>query len=254
MMVGEQPGFDEDLAGPAFCRAHRSGCGRVLDKAIQEADLDRRRVFVTNAVKHFKFEPPGKRGLHKRPNAYEIERCRWWLDQERTIVKPAIIVALGATAARSLFGRTVTIAKVRGEIVAAEAGRILVTIHPSYLLRIKDEHDKAEAYRGSSRICGCASARSPREAKTVAPRHRRKGPATPACVGRAPFRHSRRPVRPRRKNHRQAARHAGPVQALLLARPAADRAAIPISAGPHHPCSLSPRWGVTATPQWPPRL
>ena len=144
MMVGEQPGNDEDLAGRPFV----GPAGRVLDKAIQEAGLDRRQVFVTNAVKHFKFEPRGKRRLHKRPNAYEIERCRWWLDQERTIVKPAIIVALGVTAARSLFGRAVTIAKVRGEIVAAEAGRILVTIHPSYLLRIRDEHDKAQAYRG----------------------------------------------------------------------------------------------------------
>ncbi len=144
MFVGEQPGNDEDLAGKPFV----GPAGRVLDRAIHDAKLDRTTIFVTNAVKHFKFEPRGKRRLHKRPNAYEIERCRWWLDIERAIVKPELIVALGATAARSLFGRPVTIGKMRGNIVDGEDGtRLLVTIHPSYLLRIEDERDKAAEYR-----------------------------------------------------------------------------------------------------------
>ncbi len=144
MFVGEQPGNDEDLAGKPFV----GPAGRVLDRAIHDAKLDRTTIFVTNAVKHFKFEPRGKRRLHKRPNAYEIERCRWWLDIERAIVKPELIVALGATAARSLFGRPVTISKMRGNIVDGEDGaRLLVTIHPSYLLRIEDERDKAAEYR-----------------------------------------------------------------------------------------------------------
>jgi DNA polymerase len=106
----------------------RKSCSR---SAIAEAGLDRKTIFVTNAVKHFKFEPRGKRRLHKRPNAYEIERCRWWLEIEHKIVKPQLIVALGATAARSLIGRAVT---------------LLVSIHPSALLRIKDSKDKAMHY------------------------------------------------------------------------------------------------------------
>src|SRR5438270_119407 len=109
MMVGEQPGNDEDLAGHPFV----GPAGKMLDRAIDDAGLDRGKIFVTNAVKHFKFEPRGKRRLHKRPNAYEVERCRWWNDLEIAIVKPKLIVALGATAARSLMGRTVTISKVR---------------------------------------------------------------------------------------------------------------------------------------------
>src|SRR6266508_6810932 len=113
MLVGEQPGNDEDLAGKPFV----GPAGRVLDRALADAGFDRQEVFVTNAVKHFKFELRGKRRLHKRPNAYEIERCRWWLDLERAIVKPELVVALGATAARSLLNRTVTISKIRGEVL-----------------------------------------------------------------------------------------------------------------------------------------
>jgi len=143
MMVGEQPGNDEDLAGHPFV----GPAGKMLDRAIDDADLDRGEIFVTNAVKHFKFEPRGKRRLHKRPNAYEIERCRWWNDLEIAIVKPKLIVALGATAARSLMGRTVTISKVRGEIISREDGaKLMVTIHPSALLRIEDHEDKARQY------------------------------------------------------------------------------------------------------------
>src|SRR5712671_6071880 len=143
MMVGEQPGNDEDLAGHPFV----GPAGRMLDRAIAEAGLDRKAIFVTNAVKHFKFEQRGKRRLHKRPNSYEIERCQWWLQQERAIVRPAVIVALGATAARSLFGRVVTIGKLRGRMqVLADGTPAFVTIHPSYLLRIQEEADKRREY------------------------------------------------------------------------------------------------------------
>jgi DNA polymerase len=153
MMVGEQPGNDEDLKGHPFV----GPAGRMLDRAMADAGLDRKTVFVTNAVKHFKFEPRGKRRLHKRPNAYEIERCRWWNEIERKLVKPDLIVALGATAARSLTGRNVTITKVRGELMALkDGGRLVITVHPSSLLRIEDEKDKALRYGefvGDLKVC-----------------------------------------------------------------------------------------------------
>jgi uracil-DNA glycosylase family protein len=143
MLVGEQPGDKEDLAGTPFV----GPAGRVLDHALADAGIPRDETFVTNAVKHFKFEPRGKRRLHKKPNAYEIERCKWWLEQERAIVQPQLVVALGATAARSLTARQVAIGKVRGEVYAlADGTQLLVTIHPSALLRIQDETDKREAY------------------------------------------------------------------------------------------------------------
>src|SRR3989442_11188366 len=144
MLVGEQPGDKEDLSGKPFV----GPAGRVLDRALAEAGIPRTEVFVTNAVKHFKHEMRGKRRLHKRPNAYEIARCKWWLDLERRIVKPEVVVALGATAARSLTGRAVTIAKVRGAPIDLNDGaRLVVTIHPSALLRIEDEADKRAKYR-----------------------------------------------------------------------------------------------------------
>jgi uracil-DNA glycosylase len=144
MLVGEQPGDKEDLAGEPFV----GPAGRILDQALADAGISRNETFVTNAVKHFKFEMRGKRRLHKRPNAYEIERCKWWNDLERLIVKPDVVVALGATAARSLLGRVITISKVRGEPIDMEDGsRLVVTIHPSALLRIDDEAEKRERYR-----------------------------------------------------------------------------------------------------------
>jgi DNA polymerase len=144
MLVGEQPGDKEDIAGKPFV----GPAGRMLDEALEEAGIPRDEVFVTNAVKHFKHEMRGKRRLHKRPNAYEIERCKIWLEVERTIVRPAGIVALGATAARSLLGRPVTITKVRGApLQLADGTAALVTIHPSLLLRIEDRADKAREYR-----------------------------------------------------------------------------------------------------------
>jgi uracil-DNA glycosylase family protein len=142
MMVGEQPGDHEDIAGRPFI----GPAGRVLDRALAEAGIDRREVFVTNAVKHFEFEARGKRRLRRKPNAYEIDRCRWWSNLERQIVHPALVIALGATAARSLLGRTVAISKVRGSVLAVNDMRLLITIHPSYLLRIEDEAVKTREY------------------------------------------------------------------------------------------------------------
>src|SRR6195256_4883830 len=145
MMVGEQPGNDEDLAGQPFV----GPAGRMLDRAIAEAGLDRKAIFITNAVKHFKFEQRGKRRLHKRPNAYEIDRCKWWNDIERALVKPRLVVALGTTAARSLTGKTVTIGKLRGEVLPLDEERkLVVTIHPSALLRIRDSDDKKREFSG----------------------------------------------------------------------------------------------------------
>ena len=143
MLVGEQPGDQEDIAGAPFV----GPAGRVLDRALTAAGVSRDEVFVTNAVKHFKHEMRGKRRLHKRPNAYEIERCRWRLEQERAIIRPAGIVALGATAARSLLGRVVSISRTRGEPHKLADGTLaFVTIHPSFLLRIKDAADKEREY------------------------------------------------------------------------------------------------------------
>jgi uracil-DNA glycosylase len=144
MLVGEQPGDQEDLAGKPFV----GPAGRILDQALAAAGIARGKAFVTNAVKHFKFEQRGKRRLHKRPNAYEIERCRWWFEQERALVRPVAIVALGATAARSIFKRVVTISSMRGKAhQLADGAAAFVTIHPSFLLRIQDHADKEREYR-----------------------------------------------------------------------------------------------------------
>lgn len=135
MFVGEQPGDQEDLAGRPFV----GPAGKVFDAAIEQAGIERSRVYVTNAVKHFKFVPRGKKRLHQRPNAGEVIACRFWLDLERKLVAPRIIVALGATAAQSLLGKSVTIAKLRGAPIEMEDGTVLfVTVHPSYLLRMPD--------------------------------------------------------------------------------------------------------------------
>jgi uracil-DNA glycosylase len=143
MLIGEQPGNDEDLDGHPFV----GPAGRVLDKALQEAGIDRKQVFVSNAVKHFKHEMRGKRRLHKRPDPGEIEACRWWSKIERALVKPKLVVALGATAARSVLERVITINKVRGRVLPVpEGGNALVTIHPSYLLRLQEERDKEREY------------------------------------------------------------------------------------------------------------
>jgi uracil-DNA glycosylase len=144
MLVGEQPGDQEDLAGRPFV----GPAGRILDRALADAGINRRDLFVTNAVKHFKHTMRGKRRLHKRPSVYEIERCKWWLDQERLILRPEVIVALGATAARGVLGKTVTIAAVRGKPMTVSDGeQAIVTVHPSSLLRIDDDTDRKAAYQ-----------------------------------------------------------------------------------------------------------
>ena len=140
MFVGEQPGDQEDLAGKPFV----GPAGKVLDAAVEKVGIDRSRVYVTNAVKHFKFEPRGKRRIHQKPDGGEITACRFWLNLEIEFVKPKVIVALGATAAQSLLGRTATISKLRGAPITMDDGTTLyVTNHPSYLLRIPDREKQA---------------------------------------------------------------------------------------------------------------
>jgi uracil-DNA glycosylase family protein len=144
-MVGEQPGDEEDRAGRPFV----GPAGRMLDRALVEAGIERAQVYVTNAVKHFKNEPRGKRRLHKRPNQYEIERCRWWLDLELAAVRPKLVVALGVTAASALMGRNVVLARERGRLLQVGDGQpVMATVHPSAILRAPDEEGRREAYRG----------------------------------------------------------------------------------------------------------
>jgi probable DNA metabolism protein len=141
--VGEQPGDQEDLAGKPFV----GPAGQMFDRALGDANIDRTRVYVTNAVKHFKFEQRGKRRIHDKPNAGEIAACRWWIDQERALIRPRVTLVLGATAARSLLGRTITISKERGRAIdLGEGGVGWVTVHPSYLLRLPDKAAAEEEY------------------------------------------------------------------------------------------------------------
>jgi len=141
MFVGEQPGDQEDLAGRPFV----GPAGQLFDAALEKAGIDRPTVYVTNAVKHFKFVQKGKKRIHNKPDAGEVEACRWWIEHERELIRPAITVALGATAARSLVGKTVTISKVRGEpLKLADGSECWVTVHPSFLLRIPDEARRHE--------------------------------------------------------------------------------------------------------------
>lgn len=135
MIVGEQPGDQEDLMGLPFV----GPAGRVLDAALVEAGIDRAGTYLTNAVKHFKHEPRGKRRLHKTPNAGEVQACRWWLDQERRLVRPRLILALGATAGLALLGRKPAIQSERGKIIRTPDGaQVLLTVHPAYILRLPD--------------------------------------------------------------------------------------------------------------------
>jgi uracil-DNA glycosylase family protein len=140
MLVGEQPGDREDVAGRPFV----GPAGAMLDKALAEAGIDRERVFVTNVVKHFKWKPSGKRRLHERPNQAEIRACRPWLDLEREIVRPELLVALGATAAQALIGRDFRITEQRGEVMPSNDGGlpILATFHPSAILRARTPEDR----------------------------------------------------------------------------------------------------------------
>jgi DNA polymerase len=136
MVVGEQPGDEEDLAGKPFV----GPSGQLLDRYMEQAGIDRRQVYVTNAVKHFKFVWRGKRRLHQSPTSGEIDTCRFWLDGERAVVQPQLILALGASAARGVIGKSVTISKSRGHPIPLDNGAdAWITAHPSYLLRLKDE-------------------------------------------------------------------------------------------------------------------
>ncbi len=155
MMVGEQPGDQEDLAGRPFV----GPAGQMLDRAIAEAGIDRSLVYITNAVKHFKFEPRGKRRIHATPDRMEIDACRFWLDQERELLKPAVTILLGASAARAVLGRAVTISRERGRPLPLAHGQAMVTVHPSYLLRLPDEDSRTREYanfvsdlRGAARL------------------------------------------------------------------------------------------------------
>ena len=139
MLIGEQPGDQEDLAGRPFV----GPAGQLLDRALDEAGIDRASVYVTNVVKHFKWEPRGKRRIHEKPNASEIAACRPWLDAEIQLVKPRAIVCLGATAAQALLGRQFKVTAHRGELVSSSlAPRVLATVHPSSLLRAPDEETR----------------------------------------------------------------------------------------------------------------
>jgi DNA polymerase len=143
MIVGEQPGDQEDLAGRPFV----GPAGQLLDKALAEAGIDRSRAWVTNAVKHFKYQQRGPRRIHESPDAGEIQACRWWLDQERALLKPGLVLMLGASAARALLGRAVTVGRERGKPLSLPDGApAWLTVHPSYLLRIENEATRRAEY------------------------------------------------------------------------------------------------------------
>jgi uracil-DNA glycosylase family protein len=144
MFVGEQPGDHEDVAGKPFV----GPAGKIMDRALAEAGIDRKEVYVTNAVKHFKWEPRGKRRLHKKPNSREIAACRPWLEAEVRIVRPTLVVAMGATAAQTILGPTFRVTRERGKILSSKlAPKILATVHPSSLLRQPDEESRHREYK-----------------------------------------------------------------------------------------------------------
>jgi DNA polymerase len=144
MLVGEQPGDKEDLAGKPFV----GPAGQMLDRALEEAGIDRKKVYVTNAVKHFKFVPRGKIRLHQKPNTPEIKACRQWYEHELATIKPDLVVAMGATAAQCVFNKIMPINRNRGHLIdLVEGAKALVTVHPSYLLRLPDAEAKAREYQ-----------------------------------------------------------------------------------------------------------
>eukprot|EP01037_Dinobryon_pediforme_P012868 gene12868-12968_t len=142
MLIGEQAGDQEDLAGRPFV----GPAGQLLDRALHEAGLDRAALYVTNAVKHFKFTPNGKRRIHAKPDSSEIEACRWWLDRERTEIAPKVTILLGATAGRAVLGRAVAVMKERGKPIPLPSGTAIQTVHPSFLLRLPDADAKEQEY------------------------------------------------------------------------------------------------------------
>jgi len=144
MLVGEQPGDYEDVAGKPFV----GPAGKIMDRALEEAGIDRSKVYVTNAVKHFKWEPRGKRRIHQKPNSREIAACRPWLEAELRVVKPKLVVAMGATAAQTIFGPSFRVTRERGKLLSSKlAPRVLATVHPSSLLRQPDEESRERKYK-----------------------------------------------------------------------------------------------------------
>jgi uracil-DNA glycosylase family protein len=144
MLVGEQPGDYEDVAGKPFV----GPAGKIMDRALEEAGIDRSQVYVTNAVKHFKWEARGKRHIHQKPNSREIAACRPWLEAELRIVKPKLVVAMGATAAQTIFGPSFRVTRERGRVLSFKlAPRVLATVHPSSLLRQPDEASREREYK-----------------------------------------------------------------------------------------------------------
>jgi DNA polymerase len=143
MLVGEQPGDYEDVAGKPFV----GPAGKIMDRALEEAGIDRKDVYVTNTVKHFKWEPRGKRRIHKKPNSREIAACRPWLEAELRLVKPKLLVCLGATAAQAIFGPSFRVTRERGKVLSSKfAPRVMATVHPSSLLRQPDEESRQREY------------------------------------------------------------------------------------------------------------
>lgn len=143
MMLGEQPGDQEDRAGLPFV----GPAGKLLDRALVEAGIEREKVYVTNTVKHFKWEPRGKRRIHQKPNSREIAACRPWLEAELRIIRPKVLICLGATAAQAIFGAKFRVTQERGKVLASPiAGRTVATIHPSAILRAPDEESRAREY------------------------------------------------------------------------------------------------------------
>ena len=144
MFIGEQPGNEEDLTGKPFV----GPAGRLIDEALEEAGIDRKQAYVTNVVKHFKWEPRGKRRIHKKPNSLEIAACHPWLEAEVAVIKPQIIVALGATAAQTLLGAKFRVTKQRGEFLDSTLARyVMATVHPSSILRAPDDEIRRLEYR-----------------------------------------------------------------------------------------------------------
>ena len=144
MLVGEQPGDYEDVAGKPFV----GPAGKIMDRALEEAGIDRKKVYVTNAVKHFKWEPRGKRRIHKKPNSREVAACRPWLEAELRLVRPRLVVAMGSTAAQTIFGPSFRVTRERGKILSSKfAPRVLATVHPSSLLRQPDEESRHREYK-----------------------------------------------------------------------------------------------------------
>ena len=144
MLLGEQPGDQEDLAGKPFV----GPAGKILDRALEEAGIDRTQVYVTNTVKHFKWEPRGKRRIHKKPNSREIAACRPWLEAELRVVRPGLLVCMGATAAQAVFGPKFRVTRERGKVLESElASKVVATVHPSSLLRQPDEESREREYK-----------------------------------------------------------------------------------------------------------